>query len=125
MVTSKGKEPIEDYFLSQSGIENYIKGTPKESILDEVNSIIGQCEFDFVQQKQMLGLGHAIFSGRKLIGNNPLIRFDQPASVVLPAVVDSGLEHHMVLAYGDYRQALCQVAAALDLPVIILGEEHG
>ncbi len=77
MVTSKGKEVIEDYFLSQSGIENYIKGTPKESMLDEVNSIIGQCEFDYVQQEQMLGLGHAIFSGRKLIGNNPF-------AVILP-----------------------------------------
>ena len=75
--------------------------------------------------KLVIATGDMLARPMAFTGTSGVIRFDQPASVVLPAVVDSGLEHHMVLAYGDYRQALCQVAAALDLPVIILGEEHG
>jgi len=39
---------------------------------------------------------------------------------VLGRLIDSGLEHHMVLAYGDHDAALRQAAAALGLPVLSL-----
>ena len=69
MVTSKYKGAIKQHFEPRPDIENSIKGSAKESLLDGVNSISQQCDFSYVEQKQMLGLGHAIYTGKPLIGN--------------------------------------------------------
>ena len=77
MVTSKHKKAIENYFKSHEDIEDIIKGTSKESLLDEVKYASEQCDFNYIDQKEMLGLGHAIYSGKPLIGNEPF-------AVILP-----------------------------------------
>lgn len=69
MVTSKYKGAIQQHFEPHPDIEASIKGSAKEPLLDEVNQIIHQCEFAYVEQQQMLGLGHAIYTGKSLIGN--------------------------------------------------------
>lgn len=53
-------------------------------------------------------------------GTSGVVRFDKDAHHVLERVIDSGLEHHMALAYGDHVAALESFAAAADLPVIHL-----
>ena len=77
MVTSKYKQAIESHFLPHTDIELNIKGTAKESLLDEVNYASEQCEFTYIEQQKMLGLGHAIYTGKPLIGNEPF-------AVILP-----------------------------------------
>jgi UTP--glucose-1-phosphate uridylyltransferase len=77
MVTSKYKQAIEDHFKPHADIEASIKGTAKESLLDEVNHASEQCDFTYIEQQQMLGLGHAIYTGKPLIGNEPF-------AVILP-----------------------------------------
>ena len=69
MVTSKYKQAIEDHFKPHADIEASIKGTAKASLLDEVNHASEQCDFTYIEQQQMLGLGHAIYTGKPLIGN--------------------------------------------------------
>ena len=51
-------------------------------------------------------------------GTSGVLRFDRPVSDVLPDVINSGLEHHMALVYGDHRETLLDVAAAMQLPVL-------
>ena len=77
MVTSKYKQAIENHFKPHADIEASIKGTAKASLLDEVNHISEQCDFTYIEQEQMLGLGHAIYTGKPLIGNEPF-------AVILP-----------------------------------------
>jgi len=77
MVTSKYKQAIEDHFKPHADIEASIKGTAKASLLDEVNHVSEQCDFTYIEQQQMLGLGHAIYTGKPLIGNEPF-------AVILP-----------------------------------------
>ena len=77
MVTSKYKQAIENHFKSHADIEASIKGTAKESLLDEVNYASERCDFTYIEQEQMLGLGHAIYTGKPLIGNEPF-------AVILP-----------------------------------------
>jgi len=77
MVTSKHKQAIENHFKPHADIETSIKGTAKESLLDEVNYASEQCDFTYIEQQQMLGLGHAIYTGKPLIGNEPF-------AVILP-----------------------------------------
>ena len=77
MVTSKYKQAIKNHFEPHADIEASIKGTAKESLLDEVNYVSEQCDFSYIEQDQMLGLGHAIYTGKPLIGNEPF-------AVILP-----------------------------------------
>lgn len=53
-------------------------------------------------------------------GTSGVLRFDRPVASVLPDIMNSGLEHHMALAYGDHCEALLAAAGALELPVIRL-----
>jgi len=71
IVTGKGKRAIEDHFDIALELETQIKGTQKEELLKEVNSVCKRSTFTYVRQKQMLGLGHAILTGEPLIGNEP------------------------------------------------------
>jgi len=77
MVTSKYKQAIKNHFEPHADIEASIKGTAKEQLLDEVNYTSSECDFTYIEQQQMLGLGHAIYTGKPLIGNEPF-------AVILP-----------------------------------------
>jgi len=77
MVTSKYKQAIENHFKPHADIEASIKDTAKESLLDEVNHASSECDFTYIEQQEMLGLGHAIYTGKPLIGNEPF-------AVILP-----------------------------------------
>jgi len=77
MVTSKYKQAIKNHFEPHADIDASIKGTAKESLLDEVNHASEQCVFTYIEQQEMLGLGHAIYTGKPLIG-------DEPFAVILP-----------------------------------------
>jgi UTP--glucose-1-phosphate uridylyltransferase len=69
MVTNKYKQAIKNHFEPHGDIEASIKGTTKESLLDEINDASSKCDFTYIEQDQMLGLGHAIYTGKSLIGN--------------------------------------------------------
>lgn len=53
-------------------------------------------------------------------GTSGVVKFERPAQEMLARVIDSGLEHHMALAYGDHVAALESFAAAAGLPVVRL-----
>jgi len=77
MVTSKYKQAIETHFKPHADIDASVKGTAKEHLLDEVNHVSEHCDFTYIEQQQMLGLGHAIYTGKPLID-------DEPFAVILP-----------------------------------------
>jgi L-fucose isomerase-like protein len=53
-------------------------------------------------------------------GASGVVRFRRPAGEIVEQVMNSDLEHHMALAYGDHTEALVYTAAALGLPVLEL-----
>jgi UTP--glucose-1-phosphate uridylyltransferase len=77
MVTGRGKRAIEDHFDNSFEIEAQLKDTSKESYLLDIKNVIEKATFSYVRQKKMLGLGHAILSGRTLIG-------EESFAVILP-----------------------------------------
>jgi UTP--glucose-1-phosphate uridylyltransferase len=77
MVTSKYKQAIKNHFEPHTDIKESIKGTVKELLCDELTNIMDKCDFTYILQQQMLGLGHAIYTGKPLIGNEPF-------AVILP-----------------------------------------
>lgn len=70
IVTGKGKRAIEDHFDHAYELEDTLKKKNKYDVLDAVTQT-SKVEIHYIRQKQPLGLGHAIWSARKFIGNEP------------------------------------------------------
>ena len=69
IITGRGKRAIEDYFDYSYELENEIKGSNSEKSLKSLNKLIQECDFCYTRQNRMMGLGHAVLTGRNLIGN--------------------------------------------------------
>ena len=67
-VTGRGKRAIEDHFDVSFELESSIAGTGKEAALQGIRKLIDQCSFSYTRQREMLGLGHAIHTGRRIVG---------------------------------------------------------
>ncbi len=110
MVTSRYKKAIEDYFDNNSDVNNLIKGSSKEKLLEPLNDIVSRCNFTFIRQKSMRGLGDAILTGYPLIGNEPF-------AVILPDDLcynsDDSVLKQMVKLYDKYK---CTILAIMEIP---------
>lgn len=111
IVTGRGKRAIEDHFDISYELEHQIKGTSKESYLNEIRSVIDRCTFSYTRQIEMKGLGHAILSGETLIGNEPF-------SVILADdLCDNGegksVLFQMVELFKKYK---CSIVAVEEVP---------
>ncbi|GAB6153157.1 UTP--glucose-1-phosphate uridylyltransferase GalU [Desulfosporosinus burensis] len=71
IVTGRNKRAIEDHFDRSMELEAYLEKNAKDELLDLVQDIAQLAEIYYVRQKEALGLGHAIYSARKFIGNEP------------------------------------------------------
>ena len=72
----------------------------------------------FGETKMILSGGDMLQRPMAFTGTSGVIRFDREVSNVLPDLINSGLEHHMALTYGDHRDILLGIAAELQLPVL-------
>ena len=75
----------------------------------------------FNSPKVVIAGGEMLRRPLAFAGTSGVVRFDRPAQAVLKDIMDSGMEHHMALAYGDHRGKLESLAASLDLPLVDLG----
>lgn len=71
IVTGRSKRAIEDHFDRSIELEVFLKNTEKEELLDMVQDISRMANIFYVRQKEALGLGHAIYSAYKFIGDEP------------------------------------------------------
>ena len=71
MVTGRGKRAIEDHFDRNLELEDYLSKTSKTKALTQVREIGGMATIMYVRQKEPLGLGHAVLSVEKYVGNEP------------------------------------------------------
>jgi len=71
IVTGRGKRAIEDHFDISYELEHQIAGSAKEDYLTEIRKVINSCTFSYTRQVEMKGLGHAILTGKTLIGDEP------------------------------------------------------
>lgn len=70
IVTGKGKRAIEDHFDHAFELEETLLKKGKLDMLDSVNAS-SNVEIHYIRQKEALGLGHAIWTARKFIGDEP------------------------------------------------------
>ena len=77
IVTSKGKKSIADYFDPAPHLENILKERGEFFSAAAMRRVRTEAEFTFVRQNEQLGLGHAIYTARHAVG-------DEPFAVLLP-----------------------------------------
>ncbi|MDP3854880.1 UTP--glucose-1-phosphate uridylyltransferase [Phenylobacterium sp.] len=77
-ITSRGQGAIEDYFDGNPEIEGALEAKGKHDVLAEVRrDILPPGSMSFVRQMAPLGLGHAVWCARDIVG-------DEPFAVILP-----------------------------------------
>ena len=70
-VTAKGKSAIEDYFDYSPALEDFLRRCDKAQWADRLKQIAEMCDVISVRQKKPLGLGHAVFCARNIVGREP------------------------------------------------------
>jgi UTP--glucose-1-phosphate uridylyltransferase len=84
LVTSRGKTAMEDYFDHQVELEETLRAKGKTELLDALLADLPkEGEISYVRQMAPLGLGHAVWCARDIIG-------DEPFAVLLPDVIVDG-----------------------------------
>lgn len=70
IVTGKGKRAIEDHFDHSLELEQTLEKKGKFDLLEKVKKS-SNVDIHYIRQKEPKGLGHAVWSARKFIGNEP------------------------------------------------------
>ena len=73
LITSQGKEAIENHFDYDFQLDTVLKEKKKIILREELANISNLIDIVSVRQKEPLGLGHAIWMARHVIGNEPFI----------------------------------------------------
>lgn len=111
-VTGRGKRAITDHFDISYELEHQISGTGKEAYLESIREVLDKGVFTMVRQREMRGLGHAILTGRSLIGNEP---FGVLLSDDLCLNAEgAGVLTQMAKLYNQFR---CSIVAIQEVPM--------
>ncbi|WP_426415790.1 UTP--glucose-1-phosphate uridylyltransferase GalU [Aestuariirhabdus sp. LZHN29] len=110
VVTGRGKRALADHFDTNFELEHQISGTEKEELLSGIRNLLDSCTFAFTRQREMKGLGHAILTGKPLVGNEPF-------AVVLADDLCLNQEEGVLKQMVDlYRQFRCSIVAVEEVP---------
>src|SRR5512142_1981562 len=71
VITGRGKRAIEDHFDVAFELEEDLKAKGKHKLLSEVQRIANLVTFCYIRQKKALGLGHAVLTARRVVGDDP------------------------------------------------------
>ena len=107
-VTGRGKAALDDYFDIGFELETTMKGRGKSlNPLEPSRSGFG--EIVSVRQQQPLGLGHAVWCARHIVG-------DEPFAVLLPDELMSGKPNCLAQMVDAYDKVGGNIVAALEVP---------
>jgi UTP--glucose-1-phosphate uridylyltransferase len=109
-VTSRGKSALEDYFDHAPELESALKKSGKDQLLEvlrETNMDSGAIAY--VRQNRALGLGHAVWCARRLVG-------DEPFAVLLPDDVIAAEKACLAQMMEAYENTGGNIVAAMEVP---------
>ncbi len=97
-ITGRGQEAIEHYFDRQPEIEDALAAKGKTDLLEEMaGELLQPGQMSFVRQTAPLGLGHAVWCARDVIG-------DEPFAVILPDMLMDASPGALGQAISAYDQ---------------------
>jgi len=114
-ITSRGQGSIEDYFDGNPEVEGALEAKGKTDILAEVRrDILTPGSMSFVRQMAPLGLGHAVWCARDIIG-------DEPFAVMLPDMLMAANPPALAQAISAYEKTGGNIVVVEPAPE---GEAH-
>lgn len=104
IVTGRRKQAIEDFFDISFELEHELEKKGKKDLLDEMKQISNMASVSYIRQKEPLGLGHAIWVARDLVGAETF------AVLLGDDIIDSEIPclKQMIDVYNKYK---CSVLA--------------
>jgi UTP--glucose-1-phosphate uridylyltransferase len=123
-VTGRNKAVIEDHFDIAYELNRTLEGRGKTKELELLAKDQPQAgQTSFTRQQEPLGLGHAVWCARELVG-------DEPFAVILPDMLSRGSMEQMIAAYEKHGG---NIIAVEEVPedqthqygIVSVGQEFG
>ena len=109
-VTSRGKNALEDYFDHAPQLEQELEAKGKDKLLGVLkDTYMDSGEIAYIRQHKALGLGHAVWCARRLIG-------DEPFAVMLPDDVIAADKPCLQQMVEAYQETGGNMVAAMEVP---------
>ena len=105
IITGKGKRSIEDHFDRNYELETRLEEKQDEALLLEMRRLSDMADIHFVRQKELNGLGDAIYYARHHVGNEPF------AVLLGDTIMDSVIPvtQQLIDTYDQYRGTVIAV----------------
>ncbi len=108
-VTSRGKSALEDYFDHAPELEASLRRAGKDDLLEVLKDTnMDSGAIAYVRQNRAMGLGHAVWCARRLIGNEPF-------AVLLPDDVIAAEKPCLQQMIEAYAQTGGNMVAAMEV----------
>ncbi|MEM8576543.1 MAG: UTP--glucose-1-phosphate uridylyltransferase GalU [Pseudomonadota bacterium] len=109
-VTSRGKGALEDYFDHAPTLEQELRKKGKTELLETLKDTnMDSGAIAYIRQHKALGLGHAVWCARRLIGNEPF-------AVILPDDVIAAEKPCLQQMVEAYSEVGGNMVAAMEVP---------
>jgi len=109
-VTSRGKSALEDYFDDAPELENALRKSGKTALLEALKTTnMDSGAIAYVRQNRPMGLGHAVWCARRLVGNEPF-------AVILTDDVIAAEKPCLEQMMDAYAETGGNVVAAMEVP---------
>jgi UTP--glucose-1-phosphate uridylyltransferase len=109
-VTSRGKSALEDYFDHAPQLEDSLEKSGKHELLESLKSTnMESGAIAYIRQHKPMGLGHAVWCARRLIG-------DEPFAVILPDDVISAEKPCLQQMVEAYQETGGSMVATMQVP---------
>jgi UTP--glucose-1-phosphate uridylyltransferase len=110
-VTARGKSALEDYFDHSPELEANLRRSGKDDLLEVLRDTnMDSGAIAYVRQNRALGLGHAVWCAKRLIGNEPF-------AVLLPDDVIAAEKPCLQQMVEAYSQTGGNMVAAMEVPI--------
>ncbi len=108
-VTAKGKGALEDYFDAAPELEKTLRKKNKIDLLQELKATdMDSGAIAYIRQREALGLGHAVWCARRLIGNEPF-------AVILPDDVIASEKSCLLQMVEQYAETQGNIVATMEV----------
>ncbi len=105
IISGKGKRAIEDHFDRNAELEARLEEDDKNGLFNEIRHLAEMANIHYIRQKEINGLGDAIYYARFHTGNEPF------AVLLGDTIIDSVMPvtQQLIDAYAQYRSSIVAV----------------
>ena len=109
IITGRGKRSLEDHFDRNFELEHQLHEKGKSEDLIEIRELADLADIHYVRQGEALGLGHAVSTARKHVGDHPFV-------VMLGDDIMVDGAELLTSMIGAYEEQQASIIALLEVP---------